>query len=836
MAQPTWVTGSGSLGTIPEGKFYRASIEAFDPDFPSDLTKVKYTKLSGTLPRGIQIHSNGTVEGTPIASVQGIPLPVTSNVTSTFAVRVYTEKIVNGIIIPNNISDRTFTLTITGQDAPEFITNAGSLGDFFDGQLVDTKIEFTDPDPGDTVTVSLINGELPPGVTLSEKGAIYGFISPSANYNSATTGWGNEAWDAYPMQFNTGTVSKTYEFTLKITDGTNYNMRTFGIFVGIITVDATKYTVDSGIITTDIVTQSPFILDYVYDLGVFKHDNFFIHQFKGIDYNGDKLNYTKGTSGTADSSIISADSETSVKLDYVAMLPSGLTLDVDTGVMYGTLSNIGLTEQDHTFSISVYKKENPLITNTFYFKMKVIGDLNIGIKWDTNSELGTINNGDVSTMNISAISNSGVHLQYRLKSGGVYNKLPQGLSLLPSGNVVGKVAYQTFSLIDHNITSDSISTSDTNLINASINGNNTITFDKNITTFDNKFVFTVEAYSANNLISTFKTFTINVHRKYNLPSHELVIDSLLSYDSRALLDELLQNQDIIKQELLYRPDDMYFGVSDRISYTHAYGLSPEMISTYTESLKFNHYNKQPTIGKIKTAQSLNEDGSVQYEVVYCDIIDDNHGISQTINTTVGGVYPNSFDNMRNHVIDKVGQISTKLPSWMLSKQDDATILGFTTAWVIAYTLPRQAKLVAYNIDKQFGSQLNKIDFRVDRYTLKSQFAQNWDAEDQRWYPTDSTSFDVYNHGISSTSTGTSTDTSGVTVDLSNSKTVETVFDKRSCGFIDLRNNKTDISTKTADTINISVDNGIKNTITTHEIIEKFDKYLIFPNRDIINTK
>ncbi len=41
MAQPTWVTEPGSLGTIPESRFYRVSLEAFDPDFPADPTKVK---------------------------------------------------------------------------------------------------------------------------------------------------------------------------------------------------------------------------------------------------------------------------------------------------------------------------------------------------------------------------------------------------------------------------------------------------------------------------------------------------------------------------------------------------------------------------------------------------------------------------------------------------------------------------------------------------------------------------------------------------------------------------------------------------------------------------
>ena len=140
MAQPSWVTDSGSLGTIPEGKFYRATLEAYDPDFPSDSSKVKYIKVSGTLPQGIQINTNGTIEGTPVASIQGIPTAVAENVISKFSIRVFTEKETNGTISQDRLTDRTFTITVTGQDAPEFITPRGELGKYFDGELINKQI------------------------------------------------------------------------------------------------------------------------------------------------------------------------------------------------------------------------------------------------------------------------------------------------------------------------------------------------------------------------------------------------------------------------------------------------------------------------------------------------------------------------------------------------------------------------------------------------------------------------------------------------------------------------------------------------------------------------
>lgn len=813
MAQPTWVTGSGSLGTIPEGKFYRATLEAYDPDFPSDSSKVKFIKISGSLPDGIQINSNGVIEGVPLAYVQGIPESVSENVTSKFSIRVYTERNDNGNVVIDKLNDQTFTITVTGQDTPEFITPSGDLGSYFDGQLVNKQIEFTDNDPGDTVVVDLASGELPPGVTVNSSGLIYGYIEPATNITGAISGWENEAWDTQPLQFNTGTISKRYQFTLRITDGTGYNLRTFSIYVGIATADSTAFTADFDGITVDTVTRAPFINNYTNDLGSFDHNNFFSHQFEGVDFNNDILNYS-----------------------YTGSLPSGLSLDTDTGFLYGTLSNISLNQEEYNFSITVYKRDVPVVSNTFDFKITIVGDIDAGVSWNTDASLGTIDNGDISVFFVSASSTSGQTLKYRLKQGSSYSKLPQGLSLQPTGNIVGRVNYQTFGLIDFNITADSSTTVDTNLTTADTNGFSDITFDNGSTTFDRRFTFTVEAYSTNGQISTFKTFTIDVNRKFNIPLHELSINPMLTQDDRVVVNSLLQNQDIIKHELLYRPDDPYYGVATDVTYVHAYGLSPELIGAYIEALELNHYNKRLTLGEIKTAQALNDDGTILYEVVYSDIIDDLDGIPSKVDTIIGDAYPNSLDNMRNRVVDKVGEVSLELPRWMLSKQEDGKILGFTRAWPIAYTLPGLSKTVAYSIKKNFANTLNKIDFVTDRYTLNGQFVSNWDKEDQRWYPTDATTFDIYNHGNRASDTNTTADTTTLTADLVKAGSTETTFDNRSCVFIGVRANKADISIKTADNINITADNGLRGAVTSYQITDNYDKYLMFPKKDIINTR
>jgi hypothetical protein len=199
-----------------------------------------------------------------------------------------------------------------------------------------------------------------------------------------------------------------------------------------------------------------------------------------------------------------------------------------------------------------------------------------------------------------------------------------------------------------------------------------------------------------------------------------------------------------------------------VVYQHAFGLDPDTQDRYVESLYLNHYWKELVLGSIETAQAVDSAGNVIYEVVYSRVVDDlvnNQGqsvgkivnlaypIATPENPQTLQVYPNSLANMRDQVIDVVGQISTKLPLWMTSKQTDGRVLGFTPAWVICYTQPGCSRQIAYYIATQFGQQLNRVDFKVDRYVLGTDLSRNWNPETQRWTPTPSlTTFDRFNTG------------------------------------------------------------------------------------------
>ena len=125
-----------------------------------------------------------------------------------------------------------------------------------------------------------------------------------------------------------------------------------------------------------------------------------------------------------------------------------------------------------------------------------------------------------------------------------------------------------------------------------------------------------------------------------------------------------------------------------------------------------------------------------------DIVDPADG-----STVINSVYPNSLVNMRDQVIDVVGQVSSKLPLWMTSAQSNGQVLGFTPAWVLCYTKPDRSQQIAYYLQTQFGQQLNKVDFKVDRYVLDRELSRNWDTVTQDWTPTPSlTTFDRFDSG------------------------------------------------------------------------------------------
>lgn len=784
---PIWETPAGSLGTIPEGVFYSTPLVA-----SADST-VFYSIIAGSLPPGVQIDQTGILSGNPqaVAEVQGVPGDVVVDTISKFAVRAYTKTTVNGITVITGLADRTFTLTITGLSTVTWVTPSGQIATYFDGEQIENlTVEYSDSDAYSINVVTVIAGALPTGLTISAGGIISGYISP--NPNSTVT-------------------STTYSFTLKVSNGITTDTREFSILIyarSTMSADDTIITSDNTFITADISPVAPpIILTPQGSIGSTRSDNFYAFQFTALDFNNEAIEFIATTD-----------------------LPPGLTLDPISGWIYGYIPFGGVLSEDYDFSIIVSEIDNPAVVSGAYdYSLTISGPINSDVIWLTPasaaeralspSSLGLIDNGDTSTFYVAAENISGIPLQYRLLSGSD-SRLPQGLQLLSSGHIAGRVSFDTF-CVDSGTTTFDV---DVNTVDQP-------------TTFDLVATFTVNAFSASGIVNVSKTFSITVVRRYEEPYNNIYIQAMPPENDRALLDNLLQDPTIFPPELIYRADDPYFGVARRVIYNHAYGLTAATLDDYVSSLDLNHYWKNLVLGEIKTAQARDDDGNIIYEVVYSEIIDNlvnNDGgsvdkqvvLAFPINanqlTQIDSVYPNSLINMRDQVIDTVGQISRVLPRWMLSRQSDGSVLGFTPAWVMAYTLPGHSSQIAYNIQTQFGTQLNLIDFDVDRYELDRWLTKNWNTTDQSWNPSPPsfTRFD----GIQSTATKTPAwiNNSLNTVGWINNFGQQlawtniwngnpTIFDANSLEFID------------------PVDMYV-GTVTNPQ---QYDKYLVFPKRNIL---
>ena len=790
----TWVTTAGNLGTIAQGIFYQIPIEA---DANGDT--VYYSLLAGDLPSGLQIIKTGQIAGVPTISSSSV-----DDVTSKFTLRAYTETMINNQTVINHISDRTFTLTVSGRGLPKWITPAGLIGAYYDGEEI-TPIQLTYIDPVGIIDIRLAAGSLPPGLQISRQGEIYGILQPEPIIDQPP-GYDLTPDDVYGYDYLIKSVSKNYQFTVEITDGINSDLRTFEIFVqsrDALTADNDYITADNTIITADQSNNRvPFLTNPQGSIGTITHDNWFAYQFNGVDLDAQRVEY-----------VVTIRDEPGDNWT----LPPGLTLDPNSGWLYGYIPALGQSEVTYTIALRVRQYYEPDIISDYYFyTLTVVVGVDKRIVWTTPSNLGSINNGSVSLLSVEAVNPSGTQLSYRLLPGS-NSKLPQGLQLLNTGELAGTVSYNTFTI-----------------------DNGTTTFDVNLkgltspTTFDITYRFYINAYSpavqdviykvssvtvqnpgsgyvnpkvifstpqgttaitaeagqvvvqygkiisvavdnpgfgyrtqavvtvidlsgpghgasltanmeladSQFLISDTKEFTVQVNRKFNAPLQDIYIQAMPPSDSVSLVNDLLQNKNIFLPEFIYRPNDPNFGVADNVVYYHIYGLTASLVEDYVRALYENHYWKQLVLGTITSAQATDSQGNVIYEVIYSEIIDnlvnnDGESVSKAVtwpypivaddgSTITNVVYPNSLVNMRDQVIDYIGQDNTVLPLWMTSPQANGRQLGFTPAWVIAYVKPGSSQRIIYNINRYYGDQLNKIDFKVDRYELGRLLSKNWD--------------------------------------------------------------------------------------------------------------
>jgi hypothetical protein len=272
--------------------------------------------------------------------------------------------------------------------------------------------------------------------------------------------------------------------------------------------------------------------------------------------------------------------------------------------------------------------------------------------------------------------------------------------------------------------------------------------DGGTTTFDQQCGFTVKATAVDGSISATKSFTIQVRPRNLAPYENVYLKALPGYTQRLSWDNIIKDQSIFPPDLIYRPDDSYFGVQKTIKSLFLSGLNPVTAENFVDAIARNHYFKTINFGAIKTARAINSDGSIGYEVVYADLVDtqayntDGPPLEVVLNIandflfqnqSYNIIYPNSFPNMQRRLENGIGYTNrSTLPRWMTSVQEDGNVLGLIRCVVLAYTQPGASKLISYRLQNS-NFEINLIPFVADRY--------QWDNYLSRFYNTDTNSFD-----------------------------------------------------------------------------------------------
>ena len=787
MAQPIWNTPAGSLGTFPSllPATFQLSASAQSP-----ASSISYALLCGVLPPGLSLDQDGLITGTPTL--------VTLATTSTFTVRV-TDNL-------NNLRDRTFSMVVLGAAIPNFTTPAGSLLSVQDSIWVEIPIQYSNPDVNNTVIISLKEGLLPSGLEINESGIIRGYpnlpilnitfplIVTSASLTTAstsiitclsTTGF---ALGRIVLFSGTtfGTISSTTTYYVKsIINSTEFTVSTTQNGPTYLVTDAAGYmivTLPATSIGQPTIRTSSFTLKLEsalgtavagYQLTVINQNTpvnqggpgkipnsrspvilntrpttFNIlptNEYYGYYFTPPKESSTLTTPsdistfiGTAQSDnyfafkIIGKDFDNSVISYSYSGLPSGIVGNTATGWITGTpiLGSTGINQ--YNFSVAVLK--GSFISEYVEFSYKISNGLDGIVTWITPANMGTIYNGTISTLNVLATAQ--VELYYDIVSG----SLPPNLELLYNGEITGYVADQpTTQVLTLNEITD--------------------------------FTFTIRAYSPDHpLLNSNKTFTISVLQQYTQPTDILYINATPSITDRNIINSLLTNTTLIPTTDLYRSTDIYFGKATSVVYEHLYGVFSSDLDEYIAAVTQNHYWRNITLGELKTAVAKNSAGTIIYEVVYSEIIDNlinPSGVSVSseiywptpINLFQGSwytsvddiytsyvnifgqeyytsltpgsatvLYPNSLINMRNRVSAVLGQQydSSLLPLWMTSQQADGNTLGYTQAWVICYTKPGKAITIKNNINDNWAYKLNQINFNIDRFTVDKSTTYNYD--------------------------------------------------------------------------------------------------------------
>ena len=862
MSVVNWVTPRGILGTVPENEFYSYQLRATD----SDEQELFYSFISGELPDGITITRTGQLRGIPVVlrtvgqqSTFAFTIRAT-NPNGTVADRSFVLN-VNNItgpqIIPrpdlvgawfdgsfldyqfesindNPVATETWSI-ISGNLPPGVtLTPSGRISGYLDLIAANTAVLGFESAPIESAVFD---------VSAISKDKFYNFtiqVTDGVKFDSVTARVLVVSKGSFTADNDITLINNTF-ITIDISADNKYRPiilnppsdlpilvsgSTFaykfiafdpededvswGIdetaFSGMDGLDAPLADTLSGNGTSSV------LMTYAAATNRILVDLNGVRQIPFTDYStaSQTLTFVSATPGPTDQIVVQYIQTTtgfdSLKFDPGAStVPAGLTINPKSGWIIGTLPSQTEDIKTYEFNVQAFRTLSPQMTSQLVtFTLSVKRSINEEIIWNTPADLGTIENGSISELAISATNTLGKDLEYSITYQ-PYRRIPQGLKFLKTGRFVGRVSFRYFTfdgkeatlnvqstaslevgmsiqgvgvaagceiteIIDANtikvqpaiyVTQGTILTFNNDQIITSVSTtSNAIStaIDNGTTTFDREYRFTVKAEAKDGSISDTQEYTV-VLRPSNLAPYENVyLKALPKPTQRKQLRDILENNRLFPTSLLYRPDDPFFGLQKNLKFLFLPGLSSSTAETFVNSIASNHYFKSINFGNVKTARAVNSSGIVVYEVVYVEVVDPQAystvgsplsiALTNKNNFLYGTnsydtLYPNSFQNMKYRLESGLGYSNRgSLPLWMTSVQEDGRVLGITRGVVLAYTQPDASKLIAYRLSTS-GFEMNSIAFVADRYQWDNYLSKFYNISNNSFEPSRVTTFDRY---------------------------------------------------------------------------------------------
>jgi hypothetical protein len=654
-----WVTPEGNIGTIQETVSYTFQFVA-TADIP-----VTFKILAGNLPTGLRMDSTGLISGTPHE--------VNTPTESKFVIRASTA---------NDIADRTFTLTVEGDDVPQWVTPsgfipAGVIGTHYvlDNSYVDFQLDATDSDTiaGDVLTYRLLPnaGQFPPGLELSPSGRITGFTQPilANTFEGPLAGYDTNPWDTIPLDiltsnatgfddylYDVGTydysvvdtnpprLNRAYTFSVEVSDGLNSETRMFKIYV------VTDDFLDENNIPYN---RAPIWITEPY-LGRVRANNnitILLDVYDPPTLPG-LLSYFLVTPADPDA-------------DPYNRLPPGLNFNTLTGDIQGSIPKQAAVTTRYHFTVMAYKFSNTIANESY----DLIGDWDItttyyahqAVRYKDEAGLVQIyicksNNVGVIPTAVSAFWYTSSTSAARTFTIDVIGEIESSIEWVTPPDLGSILPYHQSTLhltansllpdaqVSVELKSGSLPKGLTLLPNGNIigqaepnqvfydmeNGNKDfdVKFDAGYTTFGKTYTFTVTAHDATNISAVDRTFTLVVEDASPTKYCNLYVKAFLSKQQRGDWYNFITDNNLFKSDEFYRPGDVHYGVQTELKTLIYAGIEDNDAVAFVQAMSRNHNKKQMLFGDIKyaTAYDLNTQEPV-YEVIYVEMIDDIAGIS-----------------------------------------------------------------------------------------------------------------------------------------------------------------------------------------------------------------